>query len=85
MSTYLSTGIIQILIFAGLLMALMQWLAVVKMPEARLRTPKPNKVTLKTKIINVVGNSAIAVIMLVSILYVGVIIWFMLRVTKPLA
>ncbi len=71
MSTYLSTGIIQILIFAGALMALMQWLAVVKMPEARLRTPKPNKVTLKNKIINVVGNSTIAVGMLVSILYVG--------------
>jgi len=64
-------GIMQILLFAGVLMALMQWLALVKMPEARLRDPKPNKVTLKTKIINVLGNSAIAVMMLVGILYIG--------------
>lgn len=71
MSTYLSMGIMQILLFAGVLMALMQWLALVKMPEARLRDPKPNKVTLKTKIINVIGNSAIAVMMLVGILYIG--------------
>ena len=59
------------MIYSGVLMALMQWLAVVKMPEARLRPPKPNKVTLRTKTINVIGNSIVAVTFVVSALYFG--------------
>ncbi len=71
MSTYMLTGFALVLVFTGLLMALMQWLALVKMPEARLRTPKPNRITLKSKIINVIGNSIISATFVLSVLYFG--------------
>lgn len=71
MSAYLLTGFVLILVFNGALMALMQWLAVVKMPEARLRPPKPNKITLRKKSINVIGNSTVAVSFIFVSLYFG--------------
>ena len=71
MSTYLITGITLIMLFVGALMALMQWLALVKIPEARLRPPKPNKITLKAKIINVIGNSIVGIVFIYSALYLG--------------
>jgi sterol desaturase/sphingolipid hydroxylase (fatty acid hydroxylase superfamily) len=71
MSTYLITGIVMILIFSGFLMALFQWLAIVKMPEARIRPPKPNKVTMKTKVINVTVNSIVAIVFVFATLYFG--------------
>lgn len=71
MNTYLLTGLSLIMIYSGVLMAVMQWLALVKLPENRLRPPKPNKVTLNTKVINVIGNSIVALLIIFGSLYLG--------------
>ena len=71
MSSYLIIGIGLTLIFNAFLVLLFQWLALVKMPEARIRPPKANKVTLKEKILNVTGNSILAIVVLFSALYFG--------------
>lgn len=52
-------------------MAVMQWLALVKLKDNRLRPPKPNRVTLNTKIINVIGNSIVALAIIFGSLYMG--------------
>ncbi len=57
-------GILIVLAWSGLLMAAMQYAAVVKMPEKRIREPRANKITLKTKIINVLGNMGVALVMI---------------------
>lgn len=62
-------GVIAVLTWSGILMAFMQYMAVVKMPERRIREPRPNRVTLKTKIINVTGNMGIALVLIFGSLY----------------
>ena len=57
-------GVCAVLLWSGILMAIMQYAAVVKMPEKRIRPPRPNKITLKTKIINVTGNMGVALIII---------------------
>ncbi|CAA0079702.1 Uncharacterised protein [BD1-7 clade bacterium] len=57
-------GVIIVLAWSGILMAGMQYAAVVKYPDRRIREPRPNRVTLKTKIINVIGNMGIALMMI---------------------
>ena len=52
-------------------MGLMQWLAIVKLPEKRIRVPRPNKITFKTKAINVTVNSLVALTIMLSVLYIG--------------
>jgi sterol desaturase/sphingolipid hydroxylase (fatty acid hydroxylase superfamily) len=69
MPTTLIIGIAAIMTWAGILMAFMQYAAVVKMPHKRLRTPKPNRVTLMKKIINVSGNMGVSVLLLIGTLY----------------
>ena len=62
-------GILLVLLWSGLLMAAMQYAAVVKMPERRIREPRPNRVTLKAKIINVLGNMSVALMLIFGGLY----------------
>lgn len=60
----LLVGIIVVLLWSGVLMAIMQYAAVVKMPEKRIRPPRANKITLKQKVINVLGNMGVALVMI---------------------
>ena len=62
-------GVIAVLAWSGILMALMQYAAVVKMPDKRIREPRPNRVTMKTKVINVLGNMGVALFMIFGSLY----------------
>lgn len=71
MSQPLLIGVIIVLLATGVLMAVMQYAALVKYPDKRIRPPKPNRVTLKTKIINVIGNMLIALVMIFGGLYLG--------------
>ncbi|NRA40744.1 MAG: sterol desaturase family protein [Pseudomonadales bacterium] len=71
MNTQLLIGVIAVLLASGVLMAVMQYAAVIKFPERRIRPPRPNKVTLKTKVINVIGNMAVALILIFGSLYLG--------------
>jgi sterol desaturase/sphingolipid hydroxylase (fatty acid hydroxylase superfamily) len=57
-------GVIAVLISSGVLMAIMQYAAVVKMPEKRIRPPRANRITLKAKILNVLGNMGIALVLI---------------------
>ena len=63
-------GVILVLAWSGILMAVMQYAAVVKMPHKRIREPRANKITLKTKIVNVIGNMSVALAMIFSALIV---------------
>ncbi len=69
MSITLLIGIAAIMGWSGLLMAFMQYAAVIKMPEKRLRPPKPNRVTLQKKIINVIFNMSVSVSLLLGTLF----------------
>jgi sterol desaturase/sphingolipid hydroxylase (fatty acid hydroxylase superfamily) len=60
----LLVGVIVVMIWSGVLMATMQYAAVVKMPDKRIRPPRANKITLKRKVINVLGNMSVAVLMI---------------------
>lgn len=72
MSQELLIGVLAVLTWSGILMAIMQYAAVVKMPDKRIREPRPNRVTLKTKIINVTGNMGVALVMIFgSLLLLG--------------
>lgn len=71
MDSTLLQGTIMILVYSGFLMALMQWLAIVKFPQYRFREPKPNRVTLQRKIITVTGNSLVALVIVFCVLGFG--------------
>ncbi|NRB36885.1 MAG: sterol desaturase family protein [Pseudomonadales bacterium] len=64
-------AVIAVLLWSGVLMAIMQYAAVVKMPEKRIREPRPNKITLKTKIINVTGNMGVALVLIFGVLLIA--------------
>jgi sterol desaturase/sphingolipid hydroxylase (fatty acid hydroxylase superfamily) len=70
-SNELLIGISIVMVYAGVLMATMQYLALVKFSDKRIRPPKANKVTLKQKIVNVSGNSIVALVIIFSVLYFG--------------
>lgn len=65
----LIAGIIGVLIWSGILMGTMQYAALVKMPHKRIREPRPNRIKLKEKVINVIGNGLTAVALIFAVLY----------------
>ncbi len=71
MPTALLIGISIIMTWSGILMTLMQYAAVIKIPHKRLRSPKPNRITLLRKIINVSSNMTISVILLMGTLFLA--------------
>jgi sterol desaturase/sphingolipid hydroxylase (fatty acid hydroxylase superfamily) len=60
----LLVGVLVVLTWSGILMAIMQYAAVVAMPDKRIREPRPNRITMKTKIINVIGNMSVALVII---------------------
>ena len=62
-------GLFALFAWAGLLMAALQYAALGPKSNDRIRPPRPNKITLKTKITNVAGNMVVALIMIIGSLF----------------
>lgn len=62
-------GLLAVLTWSGILMAAMQYAALGPKADRRIRDPRPNRITLKTKIINVIGNMSVALMMIFGGLY----------------